>query len=85
MDFDWINFKKYGWGKVYLNESNDGGWNQKWQFDRSEFACKGSGNIRVYDLRLVAEVHNNHNGAKVGVYYANGGLNQHWKIQIQSV
>ena len=80
LDFHCGDYQEDNWGKVYLNEFNNG-WNQKWQIDGKEIICKGFQNRAVDGLRL--EVHSSatHNGAKVGVYHRTGNPNQNWEFQ----
>ena len=74
LDFICGDYQEDNWGKVYLNEFNNG-WSQKWQIDGKEIICK------VENLRLDVHSSATHNGAKVGVYQQTGNPNQQWQLQ----
>jgi len=82
LDFHWSDYQRQKWGKVYLHELNNG-WNQKWQMNGREIACKGFQSSMVPNLRLDVHGGATHNGAKVGVYQRNGSSNQAWEFNMQ--
>ena len=80
LDFHWWDYQEDNWGKVYLNDFNNG-WNQKWEFDGKEIICKGFRHRTVENLRLDVHSWATHNGAKVGVYQRTRNSNQRWHLQ----
>jgi len=83
LDFHWHDYQRQKWGKVYLHEKNNG-WNQKWQMNGREIACRGFQSQAVPNLRLDVFGSSTHNGAKVGVYQRSGGSNQDWAINMHN-
>jgi len=82
LDFHWGDFERNDWGKVYLHNDFHGGHNQRWQMLRNgEIVCKGFANQVRHDLRLDVFESSIDNGARVGVYHANGQKNQAWTIR----
>lgn len=73
LDLHISNFRKDGWGKVYLLTYH-GGNNQKWKID-------GDNIISNFDsLYLDVKEESTNNGASVGGYPSTGNANQQWII-----
>ena len=82
LDFQWSDYQKNSWGKVYLHNEN-GEMNQRWSLRGDEFFCHYG---MDQNFKLVLDVHSSstQNGAKVGCTTSTGGDNQKWFIQIRS-
>jgi len=86
LDFDYNEYDRTRWGRVYLTSDYHGGWNQRFQFVGGEIACKGYGaggaraHQQVPNLRLDVFGGDRNDGAKVGIYQRTGRSNQKWKL-----
>lgn len=84
LDFNFDDYQRSQWGKVYLTTDFHHGWNQRWKVDGREVVCKGFARQTVPGLRLDVFGGESHNGAKVGVYQRQGSPNQRWRFQSMS-
>ena len=74
LDFHWMDYKKWSFGKVYLFNFNDG-YNQKWKIEGNQIICKGFQTSMQSDLRLEGDF------MKVGVKKQNGCPDQKWTVK----
>merc|ERR1712198_527452 len=56
LDFDYNEYDRTRWGRVYLTSDYHGGWNQRFQFVGGEIACKGYGARSVFTKGLVGRI-----------------------------
>ena len=85
LDFNWNDFKRNGWGRVYLTDYKDDGLNQQFEWVDDEIRCKGfPGNTKI-DLRLEVSFSKPFHLAEVGINYRKSRANQKWKIKSSSL
>ena len=53
MDFDYTNYRNFGWGGAFLNEIESARFSQKWVVDGMKIRCRGAHFPEGNDLTLV--------------------------------